>query len=101
VVHAPTDGIVSAIDVRGLGLAVVALGGGRQRADDVIDPAVGLLELSPLGRAVKAGEPLALVDARNETDAARAAMQVAACYILGERGSASTPALPAILERIG
>ncbi len=101
VVHAPTDGIVVAIDVRGLGLAVVALGGGRQRADDVIDPAVGLLELLPLGRIVKAGDPIALVDARSEADAAHAGALVAACYTVGDNGGAKKSVLPTVIERIG
>ena len=100
VVHAPSDGIVQTIDVRGLGLAVVALGGGRQRADDVIDPAVGLRALAPLGRAVKAGDPIAIVEARTESDADHAQTLVAACYTVGE-GSAAEAALPAIIERIG
>jgi thymidine phosphorylase len=100
VVHAPSDGIVQTIAVRGLGLAVVALGGGRQRADDAIDPAVGLLDLAPLGRVVRAGDPIAVVDARTESDAERARVLVAACYTVGD-GLAAGAALPAIIERIG
>ena len=40
-------GFVVGIDVRAVGLAVVELGGGRARAADAIDPAVGLTELAP------------------------------------------------------
>jgi len=100
VVHAPSDGIVRSIDVRGLGLAVVALGGGRQRADDAIDPAVGLRDLAPLGRVVKAGDPIAVVEARTEDEAAGAERLVAACYMVGESPATEAP-LPAIVERIG
>ena len=39
-------GFVEGIDVRAIGLAVVELGGGRARAADAIDPAVGLTELA-------------------------------------------------------
>ena len=99
-VHAPTDGIVRSIDVRGLGLAVVALGGGRQRADDVIDPAVGLHALAPLGRAVGPGDALAIVDARTDADAARAAALVAACYRIGSVDDDEPAPLPAIVEAI-
>ena len=45
-------------DVRGLGRAVTALGGGRLKLDDVIDPAVGLRVLQPAGAAVEAGDEL-------------------------------------------
>ena len=41
-IAAAEEGIVAAIDTRALGLAVVALGGGRVRVEDRIDPAVGL-----------------------------------------------------------
>ena len=39
-------GFVTAIDVRAVGIAVVELGGGRARASDAIDPAVGFTELA-------------------------------------------------------
>ena len=45
-------GFVEGIDVRAIGLAVVELGGGRARAADAIDPAVGLTELAPVGAEV-------------------------------------------------
>ena len=45
-------GFVEEIDVRAVGLAVVELGGGRARAADAIDPAVGLTELAPIGAEV-------------------------------------------------
>ena len=98
VVHAPSDGVVARIDVRGLGLAVVSLGGGRQRADDTIDPAVGLHGLAPLGHVVRAGDVLATVAARGEMDADRAAAAVTACYILDAEAA---PALPPVIERLG
>ena len=43
--------VVTAIDNRAIGLAVVALGGGRTRADQKIDPAVGFSDLAPIGAA--------------------------------------------------
>ena len=43
-VHATSSGFVTAIDTRALGVAIVALGGGRTRVQDPIDPAVGLSE---------------------------------------------------------
>ena len=83
-VHAPSDGVVRAIDVRALGMAVVALGGGRRRAEDRIDPAVGLSALAQIGASVKAGDAIALIDARDESQAARAAGVVLQSYSIVE-----------------
>jgi len=72
-VLATHDGFISEIDTRALGLAVVSLGGGRRRASDAIDFAVGLSDFAPLGSAVKVGDIIALVHARTE-DAAKLAV---------------------------
>ena len=56
---APRRGHVVAVDGRALGLAIVALGGGRRQVTDGIDPAVGLSEVRGVGAIVGAGEPLA------------------------------------------
>jgi thymidine phosphorylase len=82
-VHAKEAGTVSAIDTRMLGLAVVALGGGRRRADDSIDHSVGLTELAGIGDETGANRPLCLVHARNDDEAAAAAETVRRAYSLG------------------
>lgn len=56
--RADRDGFLSFRSVREVGLAAAALGGGRLRIDDVIDPAVGLVWRRAAGEAVKAGETL-------------------------------------------
>ena len=78
-------GVVSAIDVRAVGIAVVNLGGGRAREDDVVDHSVGLTEVAALGERVEAGgRPLAFVHARDDVSARRAADAVRAAYVIGE-----------------
>lgn len=77
-------GRVEAIDTRAVGLAVVALGGGRRRDGDQIDPRVGFTGLAPLGAQVGPGAPLAQVHAADETGAESAAMALRAAYRLGE-----------------
>ena len=72
-VAAPRSGFVAHIDVRALGMAVVALGGGRVRPGARVDPRVGLAAVVPLGALVRAGEPLAFVHAA-DVDAVNAAM---------------------------
>jgi thymidine phosphorylase len=89
-------GVVAAIDTRALGLAVVALGGGRTRAEDTIDHSVGLSELAGVSDEVGTERPLALVHARDEDSAAAAAATVRAAYRLGD-----PPPRRLIHERIG
>ena len=72
-VHLERSGTVAAIDARALGLAVVGLGGGRQRVTDQIDPRVGLAEVRGVGEAVGPDAPLAIVHAATDSDAAAAA----------------------------
>jgi thymidine phosphorylase len=69
-------GYVSAIEGEALGLAVVALGGGRQVESDLIDPAVGLSDVVPLGAFIVKGQPLARIHAAREGQADRAAQAI-------------------------
>ena len=84
-------GAVQSIDTRGVGLAVVALGGGRTRPQDAIDHAVGLTQLAGIGEAVGIERPLAIVHARDEAgfEAARARLRIA--YRTGEGAAGHGP----------
>ncbi len=94
-VPAPRDGVVGAIDVRALGLAVVALGGGRARPGAAIDPRVGLESVVAPGAVLRAGEPLAWVHAADQDTAAAASAAVRRALVLGD---AVPPATPLIAE---
>ena len=48
-VYADTEGFISAMDTRALGMAVVSMGGGRRQASDTIDYSVGFTEMARLG----------------------------------------------------
>jgi len=96
-VPADAEGTVAAIDTRGLGLAVVALGGGRTRAEDAIDHSVGLTELAGIGDEVSPGRPLCQVHARDADSAAAAAVAIRAAYRLSDQ----PPERRLIYERIG
>ena len=96
-VRAETDGFVTGIATRDIGLAVVTLGGGRTRPDDKIDHAVGLTSLLPVGAELRRGEPLALVHARSQADAETAAAAVRAAY---STGASKPPAEKTVFRRI-
>lgn len=78
-----TPGMVSAVDTRSVGLAVIELGGGRRRADDRIDPAVGITQLAGEGDLLDDEKPLAFIHARDETSFARAASVLTRAYRIG------------------
>ncbi len=102
-VLAPRDGVLVAIDVRAVGLAVVALGGGRSRAGQRVDPRVGLVGLLPPGSTVHRGQPLAHVHAASAADAEQATQALLAALGLGDAAAApaSRVAAPIVLERVG
>ncbi|MFV0299937.1 MAG: thymidine phosphorylase [Paracoccus sp. (in: a-proteobacteria)] len=83
-VPAPGRGHVAAIETEALGHAVVALGGGRVRAGDRIDPRVGLADILRIGQEAAPGQPLAMVHAADEAAADRAIRAVQAAFHLGE-----------------
>ena len=87
-------GFVEQIDVRAVGMAVVELGGGRARAADRIDSAVGFTRLAGLGAEVSPGAPLALVHARDEGKARAAAERLRAAYTIGS--APPTPSNPVV-----
>ncbi|MGL6265036.1 thymidine phosphorylase [Aeromonas jandaei] len=96
-VYAANSGFVTAMDTRELGLAVVAMGGGRRAAGDKLDYAVGLTDFIRLGQSVDADKPIAMIHAQTEEQYAQAASMVqAAVRIGGERPEA----LPEVYRRI-
>jgi pyrimidine-nucleoside phosphorylase len=71
-VPAPQDGWLAAVDAEAVGRVAAALGAGRQRKDDDIDPAVAVELSAKLGDRVEAGQPIGRILARDE-DAAGSA----------------------------
>ena len=95
---ATRDGHVTGMDTRAVGMAVVALGGGRRRASDTIDPRVGLSAMCKTGRKVHTGDTLAMVHAADQAGAEAAIAALREAIRIGD-----APPLPAavILGRVG
>ena len=92
-----SPGVVNAVDVRAVGIAIVNLGGGRACEDDEVDHGVGLTEVAALGERVEpGGRPLALVHARDKDSARQAAKAIRAAYVTGEPLGASPHPSPVI-----
>lgn len=81
-VRAPGSGHVARLDALGIARASLALGAGRQRKDEAIDPAAGVELLVCVGDAVEAGELVARL--HGERDPGAAAAHVAAALELSD-----------------
>jgi thymidine phosphorylase len=66
-------GVITRMDARAIGLIVTRLGGGRQRADDDIDLAVGLTDVRGIGDVVDHDRPIAVIHGRSHGAAEAAA----------------------------
>jgi thymidine phosphorylase len=71
-----SPGIVTCMDTQSIGYVIVHLGGGRRRAGDRIDPAVGLADLCTLGQQLDTHTPLATIHAADESDWQQAAVRL-------------------------
>ena len=94
-VPAAKGGYVRGIDAEQVGLAVAALGAGRRRKGDQVDPAVGVVLHAKVGDRVEAGQPLLTIHARSPDDAAVAA-QVGGAFEIG----AEAPVRPALVHAV-
>ncbi|MDQ6886615.1 MAG: thymidine phosphorylase [Gemmatimonadota bacterium] len=63
--EAPRQGFVATVNPRAVGRGIIALGGGRARMEDRVDPSVGFVITAKPGDWVEQGEPLATVFARD------------------------------------
>lgn len=91
-------GYIGAIETHAVGVAGVALGAGRVRAEDPIDPAVGFIFEKNVGDAVKVGETIAWVHASDEARASEALTRLSAAVRVDPTAPAPAPLL---LGRVG
>ena len=92
-VYADTEGFVSAMDTRALGMAVVSMGGGRRQASDTIDYSVGFTDMARLGDSVDGQRPLAVIHAKDEASWQEAAKAVKAAITLADKAPESSPSV--------
>jgi thymidine phosphorylase len=90
-------GRVRSVDVRGLGLALQRIGGGRGRPGDAIDPRVGLTAVLGVGEAFSPDRPLAVVHASSAVQAEQAAREVATAFDWVDESVPVAPA-PLVVE---
>ncbi len=71
-VYSEKSGYLTSLQCEQVGTACVILGGGREKKEDTVDPAVGIVLHQKVGDPVSAGQPLATIHYNTETKAARA-----------------------------
>ena len=64
-IPANKSGYISGMDVREIGLSLVALKAGRVKSSDTIDHSIGLSDVVQIGQYVSVGDPLAIAQVRN------------------------------------
>jgi pyrimidine-nucleoside phosphorylase len=96
-VRAERAGYVSVLNAELVGRATVALGAGRSRVDDVVDPAVGAMVMAHPGDLVSKGDPIVELHYRREPEL-RAAVEVISRAI--EISDAPPAVLPLIVEEV-
>jgi thymidine phosphorylase len=76
-------GFISAVATDEIGHAIAAIGGGRVRIEDGIDPTVGFLASGKIGDRVDAGDPLGVVYCQDQSKALEAAERIRLAYQIG------------------
>ncbi|HEX8565799.1 MAG TPA: thymidine phosphorylase, partial [Pyrinomonadaceae bacterium] len=87
-VKAAQSGFIMAVDVRAVGEAVSAIGGGRIKVEDRIDFGVGFACEKKIGDEIKTGEPLGVLYCRDKAQAARAGETLRKAFQIGEERAA-------------
>jgi pyrimidine-nucleoside phosphorylase len=99
-VISPENGYVSAIACEAVGTACVILGGGREKKEDSVDPAVGIVLHKKVGESVSAKEPLATIHYNSESRAAPAKQMVQESYhISGAPPATARPLVHRVIQR--
>jgi pyrimidine-nucleoside phosphorylase len=84
-VESPRSGFINTINTTEIGHAIAAIGGGRVRIEDAIDPTVGYIANVKIGAEVRSGEPLGLIHCRDITRARKAAQRIQAAYEVSDQ----------------
>ena len=91
VFEAPAAGFVTQLDAGLIGRASVVLGAGRDRIDDVVDPAVGFRLLARVNEQVAAGDPILRIQYREPSRLRLALPLLAEAVKIGAERGADAP----------
>ena len=83
-VESPRSGFITRVDTTEIGHAIAAIGGGRVRIEDTVDPTVGFTSKLKLGDQIGAGETIGIVYCADSDAAQEAARRIQAAYHTGD-----------------
>jgi pyrimidine-nucleoside phosphorylase len=92
-VESPRSGFVTKVNTAEIGHAIAAIGGGRVRIDDEIDPSVGFIAELKIGDRVDAGAALGTIYCREESKAKEAAVRIQTAYEIDNQPPTEIPQL--------
>ena len=95
------SGFVNSMQCEQIGTACVILGGGRERKEDSVDPAVGIILHKKVGDRVNAGEVLATIHCNAEARGEQAWQMIAASIAISEAPSAKRPLVHRVIGSTG
>lgn len=90
-------GVVAQVEPRAVGRGITALGGGRTRVEDEVNPSVGFVITARPGDVVRAGEPMATIFAADSAGVQRGREALAAAIRVADDAD---PPLPLISHRV-
>jgi len=85
----PESGYINEINCSQIGIAASLLGAGRERKEDTVDPAVGIIISKKLGERVETGEPLAILYANDPSKVTESESVIIGAYKI--TGTPMTP----------
>jgi pyrimidine-nucleoside phosphorylase len=100
-IRSSREGYVAALQCEQVGTACVILGGGRERKEDSVDPAVGIVLHKKVGDAVSAGEGLATIHYNAEARASRAAQLLEESYRIADSPAQKRPLIHRVIGKPG
>jgi pyrimidine-nucleoside phosphorylase len=83
-VESPRSGYITNVDTTEIGHTIAAIGGGRVRIEDVIDPTVGFFAERKIGDRLNAGETIGVVYSADPAKAEEARKRIQEAYEIAD-----------------
>ena len=90
-VRAPRGGYLTALDAELVGRACVALGAGRDRVDDAVDPGVGAMLCAKPGDRLAPGDPIVELHYQDAARLGEAMTLIGRAFDIGEKPMVPQP----------
>jgi pyrimidine-nucleoside phosphorylase len=95
-VESPRSGFIKSVNTTEVGHAIAAIGGGRVRVEDSIDPSVGFITEVKIGDRIRTGQAIGVVQCDDVAKAREAAARIQAAYEVGDE----PPDVPNLIKKV-